>query len=137
MARSATYWSWRAIKQRCHDPKHPDYRIYGARGITMCDTWRNSFLAFLADMGKQPRGQTIERIDNSLGYQPGNCKWADYREQNNNKRTNLVVTIDGVTGTLSQLGFNRREARQIQDRIRRGKTPQQAVDWIRSHRNQT
>ena len=55
---------------------------YGARGITMCDRWKDDFETFLIDMGERPRGTTLHRLDNSKGYEPGNCIWADAYIQN-------------------------------------------------------
>lgn len=62
--------------------------------MTVCERWRK-FDAFLADMGERPRGTTIDRIDASLGYQPGNCRWATFDVQSRNKR-NLKLTPDQV-----------------------------------------
>ena len=72
--------------QRCENPKHPDFPGYGGRGIAICERWRLSFPAFLLDMGERPAGTSIDRVDNSLGYQPGNCRWSSPTEQANNRR---------------------------------------------------
>ena len=79
------YKSWSAAKHRCFDVKGERYHRYGGRGITMCDEWRNSFPAFLAHMGPRPDGFTLDRIDNSKGYEPGNCRWATYKQQAQNR----------------------------------------------------
>lgn len=70
---------------RCTNPKHGYYEYYGARGITVCDRWRN-YENFLADMGERPEGTTLDRIDNDGNYEPGNCRWATWDEQGANKR---------------------------------------------------
>lgn len=82
----ATYVSWKSMKQRCYDAKKQSYRYYGGLGITVCEAWRNSFAAFLADMGPRPEGTTLDRIDPFGNYEPSNCRWADAETQNSNQR---------------------------------------------------
>lgn len=81
LSRTGTHNSWRAAKERCHNPNNAKYATYGAVGITMCDRWRTSFSAFLEDMGPRPEGCTIDRLDQTKGYEPGNCQWASIEEQ--------------------------------------------------------
>ena len=58
------YWIWGAMKQRCSNPKHIDFKYYGARGISVCKRWRESFSLFLEDMGDRPsESHSIDRID--------------------------------------------------------------------------
>lgn len=94
--------SWKLAKRRCLDPNHEHYSRYGGRGISMCRKWLMSFDAFIADMGPKPNGTTIERIDNNGNYEPGNCKWATRKEQSNNRSTNKLVTLNGITQTVAQ-----------------------------------
>ena len=82
---SREHRTWKAMRRRCNDPNQIGWVHYGGRGITCCKRW-NKFENFLADMGRKPKGLTIERMNNSKGYSPKNCKWATWSEQNKNKR---------------------------------------------------
>lgn len=84
--RSGAYTSWVSMKQRCCNPQNPDFAEYGGRGITVCQAWKHSFDAFYADMGDRPKGCSLDRINNDLGYSPDNCRWADKWQQANNRR---------------------------------------------------
>lgn len=80
-----TYNSWKDMFKRCYNKNRRDYKYWGGRGIKVCWRWR-SFEAFLADMGERPPGLTLDRIQNSSNYKPGNCRWATRAEQNRNSR---------------------------------------------------
>jgi hypothetical protein len=95
--------SWKNMLRRCFSPKSRDYARYGARGITVCDRWRESFEAFISDMGPRPsRLHSIDRIDNDGPYCPENCRWATKVEQASNRRTNQKITFRGETLTVHE-----------------------------------
>lgn len=83
--RTVEYVTWMSMIQRCTNPKHISFPYYGGRGIGVCAAWRNSFEQFLADMGRRPRGRTLDRTDNIKGYGPDNCRWATPKEQRKNQ----------------------------------------------------
>ena len=96
------YVAWTQMKARCHRPSSEKFAIYGGRGITVCDRWRESYAAFLEDMGPRPEGHSIDRIDVNGNYEPGNCRWATPREQGANLRKSRNLTRDGKTLCMSE-----------------------------------
>lgn len=108
--RSAEYGVWVGLKRRCLDPRVTAYRDYGGRGITVCEAWLRGadglkpFETFKRDMGPRPSSRhSIDRIDNTKGYSPENCRWATDKEQSRNRRGNLLVTYRGETLCLSEM----------------------------------
>ena len=97
------YEAWQKMKGRCYNPNNNRYKYYGARGIKVCERWRNSFENFLADMGEKPNKEySLDRIDVNGEYSPENCRWADRVTQANNKRTNIRLEYKGVTKSVNQ-----------------------------------
>lgn len=97
-----TYRIWSNMKSRCLNQKTKFYPQYGGRGIKVHEKWM-TFDGFFADMGECPDGMTIERMDNDLGYNKENCRWATKKDQANNRSSNIVVVHNGVEMTLKQL----------------------------------
>lgn len=93
--RGYLYRAWVHMLDRCCRATDAAFRNYGARGIRVCDQWRESFDAFCDDVGERPTaGHTIDRVDNNGDYEPANVRWATRTEQVRNRRT--TVTVDGV-----------------------------------------
>lgn len=92
---------WHNMMDRCYKPANPGYRNYGGRGITVCEAWHD-FATYDAAIGVVPPGMTVDRIDNNLGYFPGNVRIATWLTQGNNRRGNRRITWKGDTRTLAE-----------------------------------
>jgi len=92
-----TYKSWSEMKQRCGNPKRPDYK-----DVSYCEEWEK-FENFFRDMGVRPEGTTLDRIDVYGNYEPSNCRWADIITQENNRKNNRRFIYNGETLTLAQI----------------------------------
>ena len=89
MSEHNSYAVWRSMKSRCHNPKHPAYKNYGGRGITISTRWLESFDLFWEDMGPSYRsGLDLDRMDNESGYCKSNCRWVTRTVNSRNKRSN-------------------------------------------------
>ena len=91
------------MRRRCLVPSHSDYPRYGARGITVCDSWAQSFEAFFSDMGNRPPNTTLDRIDPSKGYERENCRWATPFEQSRNRRD--LTILDTPSGRMPLVDY--------------------------------
>lgn len=99
-----TYKSWTAAIQRCHNPKNKSFEKYGAKGISVCEEWRNSFSTFVEHMGERPEGMTLDRYPDGKGnYEPGNCRWATYREQALNRDFGYRIECNGEILNLREI----------------------------------
>lgn len=97
------YQSWRSARNRCFNSAAEAFPYYGGRGISMCDRWRESFAAFVQDMGARPPSASLERIDNDGDYEPANCRWASKHDQMRNRRSNVLVRYQDQTYVLRDL----------------------------------
>ena len=114
------YSVWNGMVDRCHNPNSQAFRNYGARGITVCDSWQK-FENFYIDMGDAPPGLTLDREDNELGYSKTNCRWVAVETQQNNKRSNVVLQFRGESLNVTQWAKKLNVPRQlIYDRLRQG-----------------
>lgn len=102
-AKTREYRTWSEIIQRCHNPKSTAYPYYGAKGVTVCDRWRESFESFLEDMGEKPSpDHSIDRVETTGNYDPENCRWATRKEQDQNKRNTRRIKFLGRTECLAE-----------------------------------
>jgi len=97
------YTAWNSMMSRCYHSKNKYYREYGARGISVCNKWHDAkaFHDWAVSNGYKD-GLTIDRIHNDGNYEPSNCRWATIKEQSNNRRTNRLITINGITRNMTE-----------------------------------
>lgn len=102
-ANEQLYICWKNMRQRCNNKNNNCYKYYGEKGIKVCDEW-NEYLVFedWAINNGFEKGLTIDRIDNSKGYSPQNCRWVDKKTQANNKTNNFLITYKNQTKTIHQ-----------------------------------
>ena len=116
MSHTPEWNTWKTMKARCHNPDNTDYPEYGGRGIFVCEEWRDSFITFYRDMGDRPSPKhSLDRIDNSKGYSPDNCRWTTWNIQNRNRKSNVMITCNGKTQCLKDWAI---ETNQNYDKLR-------------------
>lgn len=127
--RTPEHRAWVGMKLRCSNPNTKGYSRYGGRGIQVCDRWRDSFSAFLADMGPRPSPRhSVERRNNDGNYEPDNCYWATDAEQTRNTRQNRNYTYNGRTMCLTDWARESGRPRStLMQRLERGWTLEQAM----------
>lgn len=135
--KTRTYRIWKNMISRCHGinaETKPIYARYGGRGISVCKAWRDDYQAFLRDMGDVPDGMTLDRIENDLGYEPGNCRWATRGTQRRNCSRLTFVTVSSknilVEDAALQIGVT--SSAIFNDHRRKGGTIQDAYDRVAS-----
>jgi hypothetical protein len=128
MSHTRIYQAWCQMLQRCENAKSPKFRHYGARGITVCESW-HEFANFYTDMGDRPDGCSLDRIDNDGPYCKENCRWVGSRAQRLNSRNRsisdqLASTMfaeyrNGLTYTqiAKSHGFDKRGVKRRIDRF--------------------
>lgn len=97
------YSIWRGMISRCTNPKASHYEDYGGRGIKVCDRWLESVEAFFEDTKEgYADNLTLDRVDPNGNYEPSNFRWATKLEQQNNRRDNIILTINDQSGGINQ-----------------------------------
>ena len=100
------------MKDRCYCSTDKNYNNYGKRNIRVCDTWLNDFINFYnwSMNNGYKNNLTIDRINVNGNYEPNNCRWAEQKIQQRNKRSNKLITYNGETHCISEwaeiLGFS-------------------------------
>ena len=117
------YRIYNNIKSRCYNKNSQAYLRYGARGITVCEEWRNDFTKFYDWSMKNgyQENLTIDRIDNNGNYEPSNCRWVTVKTQSNNRSKNHLVSLNSTTKTLNEwCEIYEINYHTVQDRLKRG-----------------
>jgi hypothetical protein len=119
---------WQLIMRRCYNPQDCTYKYYGGRGITVCERWHD-FNLFYEDMSPRFPGFSLDRIANNEGYSFENCRWTDAKTQANNRRSNRLEVIDGVTKTVAEWCelYEIENPSMVYQRLKRGWTMHDAL----------
>jgi hypothetical protein len=125
MSHSKEYRCWRALKNRCLNPRNAQYKDYGGRGITISKSWLK-FENFYSDMGNCPVDCEIDRIDNEKGYSKENCRWTSKKINNRNRRNNKTLTTHlgemVQAEMLEKIGWSKDQLRWYVSRY--------GIDWV-------
>lgn len=129
------YNTWSLMRKRCESEKCAEYHLYGGRGIYVCERWMN-FENFLSDMGQAPSAKhSIDRIDFDGPYSPDNCRWADAKTQNRNRRITVFLTCNGVTKSVGEWSdVTGLDYKLIHARIKRGLDPVDVLKPVQQKR---
>ena len=101
--RSLTYNSWRSMRERCYLKSNASYKRYGAKGVTVCPAWKDSFEAFLRDMGERPEGHVLSRKNDRGNYEPSNVVWKTLEENSAEKKSARGVDVGSAKFTEEQI----------------------------------
>lgn len=129
-SKSPEFKAWENMITRCENEGTFYFKHYGGRGIRVCKRWRESYEAFLEDMGRRPgKGYSVDRFPNKDGdYEPGNCRWATQKQQMRNTRITRMLTVDGETKSLAEWSeISGLDRGVIVYRLKKGLDPKRAV----------
>lgn len=103
-SRHYLYRTWMNMVKRCTDPNDPSWPSYGGRGVTIYRKWESCFESFRDDiashLGDRPENHTLDRVDNNQGYRIDNLRWANWTDQNRNRRT--VAELQSIIERLEE-----------------------------------
>ena len=129
---SRLYNIWCHMKSRCYKKNNKDYRLYGAKGIIVCDAWHDYkvFKKWAIENGYDDK-KTIDRIDSNKNYCPENCRWATAEIQSNNTNRNRYIEYNGETLTMAQLSKKYKiKYETLKQRLKRGWSIEKALKTI-------
>lgn len=136
MSKSPEYYTWSGMIGRCYCVTGKDYKRYGARGVTVCSRWLESFETFYKDMGPKPSSRhSLDRINNNGNYEPTNCRWATPKEQSRNRRTNRKIKIGfkewpTLVSFVQEMKMSRKEHSRAEKRLSYGWSDEEALgEW--------
>ena len=126
---------YHSMIRRCYDKTNKDFRLYGAKGICVCDCWLKdpkAFISWSKDSGYK-EDLTIDRIDSNKGYFPENCRWVPQKQNSKIKSTTRLLTINGITDSLS--GWSKRFCIPKTNVVRyaKGKTDKEVIDFLKRY----
>lgn len=128
-SRDPAFSSVKRAIDRCCNPKHPAYKNYGGRGISVFKEWIDDPIKFADYIGPRPSNKhSLDRINNDGNYEPGNVRWATDEEQSNNRRSTKYIEIDGISKPFPEwCRIYKIDRKVCADRIRRGYSPKEAL----------
>lgn len=124
------YKIYQGMKERCYNKNKSNYKNYGGRGIVICDEWLKDYKTFKkwALNNGYSNNLTIDRIDNNGNYEPNNCRWATFKQQQNNKRNNHYIEYNGETKTLKEWSeYYNLNVDTLRSRLKRGLSFEQSI----------
>lgn len=131
MTKHPLFKTWEGMIARCHNPKATSWDNYGARGIVVCDEWRDPITgpkAFFDYMGERPVGANIDRKDNNGNYEPGNVQWKTKKENLRNRRITVMIEAFGESRTLIEWAEELNMSEDtLRYRINKGYSPEDAL----------
>lgn len=136
MSHTNIWYCHKNMKDRCYNKNHRYFNDYGGRGIKVCDEWLNkdngfkNFYEWALNNGYCD-GMTLDRINVNGNYEPNNCRWVDWTRQANNRRNNVFLTYNGLTGTICDWArFLKVPKYDLYNRRYRGMNDSQIIDEI-------